>query len=107
MDWGSVVASLFPRVRYARGYGSIAAAGRVAARRPCQTWTTCNLTLARSDRSVAARAARAASSELSVARRSECEHDDLASMHNCINTEVRFRALLTEGGDPRVQLHSA
>jgi hypothetical protein len=38
---------------------------------------------------------------------SELEHDDLASMHNCINTEVRFRALLTEGGDPRVQLHRA
>ena len=28
---------------------------------------------------------------------SELEHDDLASMHNCINTEVRFRALLAEG----------
>jgi hypothetical protein len=33
--------------------------------------------------------------------------DALASMHNCINTEVRFRALLTEGGNPRVQLHRA
>jgi competence protein ComEA len=33
--------------------------------------------------------------------------DELASMRNCINTEVRFRALLTEGGDPRVQLHRA
>jgi competence protein ComEA len=33
--------------------------------------------------------------------------DELASMHNCINTEVRFRALLAEGGDPRVQLHRA
>jgi hypothetical protein len=33
--------------------------------------------------------------------------DALASMHNCINTEVRFRALLAEGGDPRVQLHRA
>jgi hypothetical protein len=32
--------------------------------------------------------------------------DELASMRNCINTEVRFRALLTEG-DPRVQLHRA
>ena len=31
----------------------------------------------------------------------------LASMHNCINTEVRFRALLSEGSDPRVQLHRA
>src|SRR5918994_971652 len=28
-------------------------------------------------------------------------------MHNCINTEVRFCALLTEGGDPRMQLHRA
>jgi hypothetical protein len=27
---------------------------------------------------------------------SELELDDLASMHNCINTEVRFRALLTQ-----------
>ena len=26
---------------------------------------------------------------------SELEQDDLGSMHNCINTEVRFRALLT------------
>ena len=33
--------------------------------------------------------------------------DELASMHNCINTEVRFRVLLTEGGDQRVQLHRA
>jgi hypothetical protein len=33
--------------------------------------------------------------------------DALASMHNYIKTEVRFRALLTEGADPRVQLHSA
>jgi competence protein ComEA len=33
--------------------------------------------------------------------------DELASMHNCINTEVRFRALLTEGAGPRVQLHRA
>ena len=31
------------------------------------------------------------------AQGSELEHDDLASMRNCINTEVRFRALLTEG----------
>ena len=30
------------------------------------------------------------------AQGSELEHDDLASMHNCINTEVRFRALLTQ-----------
>jgi hypothetical protein len=37
----------------------------------------------------------------------DLEHDDLASMHNCIHTEVRFRALLTEDGDPRVQLHSS
>jgi hypothetical protein len=27
---------------------------------------------------------------------SELEHDHLASMHNCINTEVRFRALLSQ-----------
>ena len=27
---------------------------------------------------------------------SELEHDDLTSMHNCINTEVRFRALLIQ-----------
>jgi hypothetical protein len=31
-----------------------------------------------------------------VAEGSELEHDDLASMRNCINTEVRFRALLTQ-----------
>jgi hypothetical protein len=31
-----------------------------------------------------------------VAEGSELEHDDLASMHNCINTEVRFRALLSQ-----------
>jgi hypothetical protein len=33
--------------------------------------------------------------------------DALTSMHNCINTEVKFRALLTDDGDPRVQLHGA
>jgi hypothetical protein len=31
-----------------------------------------------------------------VAEGSELEHDDLASMHNCIRLEVRFRALLTQ-----------
>jgi hypothetical protein len=35
---------------------------------------------------------------------SELEHDNLASMHNCINTEVRFRALLTEGSAKAIQL---
>jgi competence protein ComEA len=30
--------------------------------------------------------------------------DELVSMHNCINTEVRFRALLTEGGTESLQL---
>jgi hypothetical protein len=30
--------------------------------------------------------------------------DALASMHNCINTEVRFRALLTVGGTESLQL---
>jgi hypothetical protein len=30
--------------------------------------------------------------------------DTLASMHNCINTEVRFRALLAEGGAERREL---
>jgi hypothetical protein len=30
--------------------------------------------------------------------------DTLASMHNCINTEVRFCALLTEGGAERLEL---
>ena len=33
--------------------------------------------------------------------------DALASMHNCINTEVRFRALLTEGGAERIGLARA
>ena len=28
----------------------------------------------------------------------------LASMHNCINTEVRFRALLADGGAERLEL---
>ena len=28
---------------------------------------------------------------------SELEHDELAWMHNCINTEVRFRALISDG----------
>jgi hypothetical protein len=35
---------------------------------------------------------------------SEPEHDDLASMHNCINTEVRFHALLTVDGAQRLDL---
>jgi hypothetical protein len=30
--------------------------------------------------------------------------DELASMHNCINTEVRFRALLAEGNVQRLEL---
>jgi hypothetical protein len=38
---------------------------------------------------------------------SELEHDDLASMHNCINTEVRFRALLTEDDTERLELARA
>ena len=30
--------------------------------------------------------------------------DELASMHNCINTQVRFRALLADGGAERLEL---
>jgi len=33
--------------------------------------------------------------------------DELASMHNCINTQVRFRALMTEGGAERLELTRA
>jgi hypothetical protein len=32
------------------------------------------------------------------------EHDDVASMHNCINTEARFRTLLTQGGAEGLEL---
>jgi hypothetical protein len=39
-----------------------------------------------------------------VADVSDLKHDDLASMHKCINTEVRFRALLTDGGAERLEL---
>ena len=30
--------------------------------------------------------------------------DELPSMHNCINTQVRFRALLADGGAKRLEL---
>jgi competence protein ComEA len=30
--------------------------------------------------------------------------DELASMHNCINTQIRFRALLTDGSAERLEL---
>jgi len=39
-----------------------------------------------------------------VADVSDLKHDDLASMHNCINTQVRFRALLADGGAERLEL---